>query len=86
MPLARDYSDFEGAAGVDGADGADSGCVDVVPETAPGPRSLPLPRCMDMTTAEEVCRRIELYFTGGTARYLDANEARIAANVVGEGS
>jgi ADP-heptose:LPS heptosyltransferase len=57
-------------------------CIDVVPETAPGPRSLPLPRCMDMITSEEVIRRIELYFAGGTARYLDANEARIAERVV----
>ena len=24
-----------------------------------------LPRCMDMITAEEVCRRIEMYFAGG---------------------
>jgi ADP-heptose:LPS heptosyltransferase len=36
-------------------------CVDVVGR---------LPRCMDMITAEEVIRRIEMYFTGGALRYL----------------
>jgi ADP-heptose:LPS heptosyltransferase len=59
-------------------------CVDVVPETAPGPRSLPLPRCMDMITAEEVCRRVELYFVGGTARYLEEGDARAAAGLTVE--
>jgi hypothetical protein len=29
-----------------------------------------LPRCMDMITAEEVIRRIELYFQGGAVDYL----------------
>jgi len=36
-------------------------CVDVVGE---------LPRCMDMITAEEVIRRIEMYFEGGALSYL----------------
>lgn len=36
-------------------------CVDVVGR---------LPRCMDMITADEVIRRIELYFTGGAIQYL----------------
>jgi hypothetical protein len=57
-------------------------CIDVVPETTPGPRSLPLPRCMDMISAEEVIRRIEFYFTGGAANYLDANESRIALEAI----
>src|SRR5699024_8568506 len=34
-----------------------------------------LPRCMDMITAEEVIRRIELYFNGGAIRYLTESEA-----------
>ena len=29
-----------------------------------------LPRCMDMITADEVIRRIELWFVGGALRYL----------------
>jgi ADP-heptose:LPS heptosyltransferase len=36
-------------------------CVDVVGD---------LPRCMDMITAEEVIRRIEMYFSGGALSYL----------------
>ena len=43
-------------------DGPDELCVDVVGN---------LPRCMDMITAEEVIRRIELFFEGGVLRYLD---------------
>ncbi len=35
-----------------------------------------------MITAEEVIRRIEMYFTGGTARYLDAKESQIAAAAI----
>ena len=37
-------------------------CVDVVGE---------LPRCMDMITAEEVVRRIEMYSDGGAINYLE---------------
>ena len=36
-------------------------CVDVVGN---------LPRCMDMISAEEVCRRIEMYYRGGVLRPL----------------
>ncbi len=36
-------------------------CVDVVGD---------LPRCMDMITADEVIRRIEMYFSGGALSYL----------------
>jgi hypothetical protein len=36
-----------------------------------------LPRCMNMITAEEVIRRIELYFAGGTVRYLTPQEIEI---------
>jgi len=37
-----------------------------------------LPRCMDLITAAEVIRRIELYFQGGVVRYLTADEAQAA--------
>ena len=44
-------------------------CVDVVNG---------LPRCMDMITATEVCRRIELYFNGGVCQYLTERQAALA--------
>ncbi len=47
----------------DDKDNPDQLCVDVVGS---------LPRCMDMITADEVIRRIELYFDGGAAAYLSA--------------
>jgi hypothetical protein len=37
-----------------------------------------LPRCMDMITAEDVIRRIELYFQGGALRYLTPRQWRRA--------
>jgi len=37
-----------------------------------------LPRCMDMISAEDVIRRIELYFQGGAVRYLTVGERRLA--------
>ena len=40
-------------------------CVDVVGR---------LPRCMDMITADEVTRRVELYFNGGAIRYLSDHQ------------
>jgi hypothetical protein len=66
----------------DGDEKDKSLCVDVVPVTAPGPRSGPLARCMDMITAEEVIRRITSYFDGGVVKYLDAAEAVIALNAI----
>jgi ADP-heptose:LPS heptosyltransferase len=49
--------------------------------TSPGSKhtkqSYFLPHCMDMITAEEVIRRVELYYTGGTHRFLSASQARI---------
>lgn len=45
----------------DAKDRPENLCVDVVDG---------LPRCMDMITAEEVVRRIELYFCGGVCQYL----------------
>jgi ADP-heptose:LPS heptosyltransferase len=41
-------------------------CVDVVGD---------LPRCMDLITAEDVIRAIELYFEGGAISYLPAAES-----------
>ena len=43
-------------------------CVDVVGA---------LPHCMDMVTAQEVIRRIELYFNGGAIEYLTAAQAAV---------
>jgi ADP-heptose:LPS heptosyltransferase len=40
-------------------------CVDVVGD---------LPRCMDMIGAREVIQRIEMYFAGGSVRYLTGSE------------
>jgi ADP-heptose:LPS heptosyltransferase len=42
-------------------------CVDVVGN---------LPRCMDMITADEVIRRIELYFQGGAVKYLSSEQSK----------
>lgn len=41
-----------------------------------------LPRCMDLIEADEVIRRIELYFRGGTARWLTDTEAELAARAI----
>ncbi len=41
-----------------------------------------LPRCMDLITAEEVIRRIELYFAGGIAHYLTPAEQDIAHRAI----
>jgi ADP-heptose:LPS heptosyltransferase len=41
-----------------------------------------LPRCMDMISAEEVIRRIALYFDGGVTRYLNGEEAECAAAAI----
>jgi ADP-heptose:LPS heptosyltransferase len=43
-----------------------------------------LPRCMEMISSQEVIRRIETYFRGGTARYLTGEEAEIASRAVAE--
>jgi ADP-heptose:LPS heptosyltransferase len=53
----------------DGDKADESLCVDPVG---------PLPRCMDMITAEDVIRRIELYFQGGAVRCLTAREWDVA--------
>jgi len=37
-----------------------------------------LPRCMDLITAAEVIRRIELYFVGGAVPYLTAHQGQVA--------
>ncbi len=41
-----------------------------------------LPRCLDLIGAEEVARRIELYFEGGAVSYLTRKEARNAAETI----
>jgi ADP-heptose:LPS heptosyltransferase len=49
----------------DAKDAPDQLCVDVVGR---------LPRCMDMIGADEVIRRIEMYFSGGALSYLEEYE------------
>ncbi len=51
----------------DAKDAPGSRCVNVVNH---------LPRCMDMIEAEEVVARIERYFEGGAADYLNPDEVR----------
>lgn len=63
----------------DGDDKDESLCTDVQPPDEAQARRGPLPRCMDMITAEEVVRRIELYFRGGAVKYLAPEEAALAA-------
>ncbi len=41
-----------------------------------------LPKCMDMISADEVIRRISLYFDGGMARYLTPEEAEAAREAI----
>jgi ADP-heptose:LPS heptosyltransferase len=41
-----------------------------------------LPRCMDMISADEVIRRIETYFHGGTARFLTEEERAITEKLI----
>ncbi len=41
-----------------------------------------LPRCLDLITAEEVIRRISLYFDGGAVRHLTAHEWRVCAETI----
>jgi ADP-heptose:LPS heptosyltransferase len=50
----------------DDNDAGDRLCVDAVGD---------LPRCMDLISVEDVCRRIALYFEGGAARYLSRGES-----------
>jgi hypothetical protein len=48
-------------------------CVDVVGN---------LPRCLDMISAADVIRRVEMYFQGGAIRYLTPDEWALAAPVL----
>jgi hypothetical protein len=41
-----------------------------------------LPRCMDLITAEEVIRRVRLYFDGGAISYLDEEQRRACASTI----
>jgi ADP-heptose:LPS heptosyltransferase len=53
----------------DEKDRSENLCVDVVAA---------LPRCLEMISAADVTRRIELYFQGGTASYVTAAQWRKA--------
>ncbi len=53
----------------DKRDRPDHLCVDVVDQ---------LPRCMDMISADEIIRRVELYYAGGMLKYLSARQRRRA--------
>jgi hypothetical protein len=55
----------EGLDDGDQKDAPRNRCVDVVGD---------LPRCMDMIGAREVIQRIEMYFAGGSVRYLTGSE------------
>jgi len=62
-------------------------CVDTVTKSirekgARTDTSYVLPRCMDMITSEEVCRRIEYYFTGGAIHPLTPQQARVAKQAI----
>ncbi len=50
----------------DEKDSPGSLCLDIVGQ----PQGGLLPRCLDMVSADEVIRRIELYFAGGSVQYL----------------
>lgn len=41
-----------------------------------------LPRCLDMISAEEVVRRVELYFSGGAVDFLTAEQAAVCAGII----
>jgi hypothetical protein len=41
-----------------------------------------LPRCMDLITSEEVCRRINLYIRGGAVRQLTREEWQLAETAI----
>jgi ADP-heptose:LPS heptosyltransferase len=41
-----------------------------------------LPRCLDLITAEEVIRRIQLYFDGGAISFLSEQERKVCAGTV----
>lgn len=63
----------------DGDKKDESLCVSVMPPDLAAVRAGPLPRCMDMISAEEVARRVELYFQGGSVRYLTPEQVAVAA-------
>ncbi len=65
----------------DGDKNDESLCLDVLPADPSQARSGPLGRCMDMITAAEVARRIELYFQGGVLPYLTAAQAERLAEL-----
>jgi ADP-heptose:LPS heptosyltransferase len=66
---SRTYPLHDGSA----KDRPENLCVDVVNG---------LPRCMDMITAEDVIRRVELYFKGGSLHYLSRKQVRYAEDAL----
>lgn len=75
----------------DEKDNAENLCVDVVTKEIPraagnsgkrGVETYSLPRCMDMITAEEIVRCIELYYTGGALSYLTLQQARLVRSII----
>ncbi len=54
-------------------DARDKLCSDVVHE---------LPRCLDLVSADDVIRAVELYYEGGALRYLDRADANLVARAV----
>lgn len=61
----------------DSKDRPDNLCLDVIGS---------LPRCMDMITADEVIRRIELYFRGGAVKYLTAGQVKLVRAALAKNS
>lgn len=62
-------------------------CVDIVKKEMPSKSHRKqatyfLPRCMDIITAQEAIRRIELYYTGGSLRPLQGGQIRLAREIV----
>ena len=50
------------------------GTADFSPRLESQPSTFLLPRCLDLITAEEAIRRIQLYFDGGAVRFLSEKE------------
>ena len=44
----------------------------------------PLPRCMDLISADEVIRRVQLYFDGGTTQFLTPAQADVCRRTIPE--
>jgi hypothetical protein len=53
-----------------------------LPETSASWKMRFLPQCLNLITAEEIIRRIELYFDGGVVRYLTPAQARACSETI----